>query len=249
MERSSDYSKSVFLADDHVLIREALKSMLQQAGFTVVGEASDGRAAAEMCDKLGPEIAVLDIAMPVMNGIDATREILRRRPGASVILLSMYYEDGYVLAALRAGVKGYVLKQNAASTLLQAIEAVTRGEVYLSPRISQAVVKAYLSSAEGPADPLSSREREVLQLIAEGRTLKEAADVLGISIRTAETHRIRLAQKLGLRDVASLTRYAIRRGLIRADGDVPTAPAEGRERDFPSPPQPPSLLRAVAQGK
>jgi two-component system response regulator NreC len=239
---------SVFLADDHVLVREGLKSMLQQAGLDVVGEASDGRAAVSMCEQLRPDVVVLDISMPLLNGIDASRDILRHRPDAKIILLSMYHEDWYVLQALHAGVLGYVLKHNAASTLLQAIESVSRRETYLSPKISHTVVKAYLSNVDAPADPLSARERQVLQLVAEGKSIKAIGDVLGISPRTAETHRIRIAQKLDLHDVAGLTRYAIRHGLVRVD-DERAQSDDGFERGQPLPPRSTPRLRVVSDLK
>jgi two-component system, NarL family, response regulator NreC len=205
----------VILADDHVLVREGLTSVLRQNGFDVVGEASDGRAAIAMCEALEPDVVVLDIAMPLLNGIDAARELLKRNPQTKIILLTMYEEEVYVLAGLRAGVTGYVLKSNAASNLVYAIEAVSRCDTYLGPGVSRTVVKAYLSNADVPTDPLSNREHEVLQLIAEGKTVKEIGDVLGVSPRTAETHRTRIANKLGIRDTAGLTRYAIGHGLVR----------------------------------
>ena len=207
----------VLLADDHVIVRQGLVSILREEGFDVVGEASDGRSAVKMCESLRPEIVILDIAMPLLNGIDAAREILKVCPKTKVILLTMYAEECYVLASLRAGITGYVLKSNGASSLVQAIKAVCKSEIYLSPGVSRTVVQAYLSNAAVPSDPLSIREREVLQLIAEGKNMKEIGGVLGISARTAETHRARIMDKLTIHDVAGLVRYAIKRGLIVVD--------------------------------
>jgi DNA-binding NarL/FixJ family response regulator len=159
-------------------------------------------------------VAVLDIGMPLLNGLDAAREVGKVSPGTKTILLTMHTEDNYVLEALRAGIKGYVVKSQAAADLIQAISEVSRGRVYLSPSISQVVVQAYLTQSELPPDPLTAREREVLQLIAEGKTTKEIASLLGISVKTAESHRTRLMEKLGIHETASLVRYAMRRGLI-----------------------------------
>jgi DNA-binding NarL/FixJ family response regulator len=210
-------SRRVVLADDHAIFRHGLRAVLQQEGLTIVGEASDGRRAVKLCEEERPDVAILDVAMPLLNGVDAAREIRRQCPGTQVVLLTMYAEEPYVLASLRAGVAGYVLKSNAASDLIQAIEAVSRGDVYLSPGVSRTVVQAFLTGAPAPDDPLSAREREVLQLIAEGKNMKEIGDLLGISARTAETHRSRIMDKLSIHDVPGLVRYAIRHGLISAD--------------------------------
>jgi DNA-binding NarL/FixJ family response regulator len=201
------------LADDHVIFRQGLRAVLQHEGFEVVGEASDGRAAVRLCEASEPAFAILDVAMPLLNGVDAAKEIHRLCPETRVLLLTMYAEGAYVLAGLRAGISAYVLKTLAASDLVQAIEAARRGEIYLSPSVSRAVVDAFLAGSSPPEDPLSTREREVLQLIAEGRNMKEIGDLLGISARTAETHRARIMGKLDIRDVAGLVRYAIKHGL------------------------------------
>jgi len=207
---------TVLLADDHAVVREGLKAVLRKAGFDVVGEASDGQEAIARCDSLHPEVVVLDVAMPLLNGIDAAREILKNHPGTKIVLLTMYTEQSYVLAGLRAGVRGYVLKANAASSLVHAIRAVSRDDMYLGLGVSQTVVNACLSQVPRRADPLSGRERSVLQLIAEGRTMKEIGSVLGISPRTAETHRTRIMHRLEIHDIAGLVRYAIEQGLIRS---------------------------------
>ena len=219
---SAAHRPRVLLADDHVVVREGLKAVLGQEGFEVVGDASDGRAAVKACEALRPHVAVLDIGMPLLNGIDAARDILRLSPGTKVVLLTMYNQECYVLAGLRAGVSGYVLKSGAASNLVQAIEAVLNGEVYMSPGVSRAVVQAYLSNAPTPADPLSPREREVLQLIAEGQNMKQIGGLLGISERTAETHRARIMNKLNIRELAGLVRYAIAHQLIDVQPALPS---------------------------
>lgn len=207
----------VLLADDHAILRDGLRAILKEEGFKVVGEASDGQEAIRLGQKLEPDLAVLDISMPLLNGIDAAREILKASPKTKIVLLTMYTEDRYVLESLRAGITGYVLKSKAASSLVQALEAVAKGEVYLSPGVSRAVVEAYLAKDDTPADPLSTREREVLQLIAEGKNVKEIGSVLGISTKTAESHRTNIMQKLHIHDLAGLVRYAIRQGLVRPE--------------------------------
>ena len=208
----------VFLADDHVVLLQGLRAILEKEGIEVVGEAADGQAAVRMCARLQPDVVVLDIGMPSLNGIDAAREILQSRQAAKVVLLTMHSDESYVLASLRAGITGYVLKSNAAWSLLEAIRTVTKGEIYLSPGVSRTLAKGYLSHTAVPADPLSGREREVLRLIAEGKNTKEIGGVLCISAKTAETHRRRIMQKLNISSVAGLVRYALRRGLIVEPG-------------------------------
>ncbi len=204
----------VVLADDHVLVRQSLKSLLEREGFQVVGEASDGQEALRYVESLRPHIAVMDITMPILNGLDAARALSRCSSKTTTILLTQHDEDQYVSEALKAGVKGYVLKSQVASDLVQAIQQVSRGQVYLSPGVSRAVMEAYRSKSERPADPLSARERQVLQLIAEGKSTKDVASLLGISVKTAESHRTRLMQKLDIHETASLVRYAVRRGIV-----------------------------------
>ena len=205
----------ILLADDHAIVRQGLKALLEREGFAVVAEADDGRAAVRLARERCPDVAVLDFSMPLLNGLDAALEILRACPRAKAILLTVHTDDHYVLSALQAGVKGYVVKTQASSDLVRAIHEVLRGMMYLSPGISEAVVQAYLAKAEIRRDPLTSREREVLQLVAEGKSTKEVAGLLGISFKTAESHRTRILKKLDLHETAGLVRYAVRRGLIQ----------------------------------
>lgn len=204
----------VVLADNHALVRQGLKALLEREGFQVAGEASDGQELIRLVANVRPEIAILDISMPILNGIDAARELQKSSP-TKTILLTRHDEDQYVTEALRAGVKGYVLKNQAATDLVHAIREVCRGGIYLSPSISGTIVGAFLSKTDLPADPLTSRERQVLQLVGEGKSTKEVATLLGVSIKTAESHRTRLMQKLDIHETASLVRYAIRRGLVQ----------------------------------
>ena len=205
----------ILLADDHLVVREGLRSLLEAAGFKVVGEARDGREALKLARMLEPEVTVMDIGMPGLNGVDACRELLREVPEMRIIVLTVHGEDAYVIEALRSGARGYVLKTQAGSDLVRAIGEVTQGRIYLSPSVSSAVVQAFLAGSTSPADPLTPREREVLQLVAEGRSTKEVAGILGVSVKTAETHRTRLMTKLDIHHTAGLVHYAIRRGLIR----------------------------------
>ena len=207
----------ILLADDHTIVRQGLRAILEREGYEVVAEASDGREAISLAEKLRPDVAVLDISMPLLNGIDAAREVTKISPRTKTVLLTMYTEDHYVLESLRAGVTGYVLKMRAALALVQAIQAVMKGEIYLSPGISRAVVQAFLSKTDIPEDPLTTREREVLQLVAEGKTTKEIAAQLGISAKTADSHRTNIMEKLDIHDTAGLVRYAIKRGIIRTE--------------------------------
>jgi DNA-binding NarL/FixJ family response regulator len=204
----------VLLADDHLIVRQGLKVLLQREGFEIVGEAADGQQAVRLARDRRPDVAILDFAMPVLNGLDAAREILRSCPRTRVILLTMHTEDRYVHEALRVGVSGYVVKSQASADLVRAIREVSRDMTYLSPRVSRTVVQAYLAKSDVP-DPLTPREREVLRLVAEGKTTKEVAAILGISVKTAEAHRIRVMKKLETHNTASTVRYAIRQGLVQ----------------------------------
>ena len=202
------------LADDHVLVRQGLKTLLQSAGFVVAGEAADGREAVRLVRSENPDVAVLDISMPQFNGLNAALELARLCPRVKLVVLTQHDEPQYVTEALRCGVKGYVLKSQAARDLVQAIEGVCRGEVYLSPGVASAVAEAYLAPQHTAA--LSVRERQVLQLIAEGHSTKAIAARLAISAKTVESHRSKLMQKLDIHDTASLVRYAIRHGVTQA---------------------------------
>lgn len=205
----------VLLADDHQVVRESLRALLEREGFKIVGEASNGQEAVKLAETARPDIAVLDISMAALNGLDAAMEIQKVSPRTKTIFLTVHDEDPYILNALRAGARGYVIKTHAAQELLRAIREASRGGVYLSPDVSRAVVQAYQNKKELASDPLSPRERQVLQLIAEGKTTKEVAGVLNISVKTAETHRTRIMEKLDIHEIASLVRYAIRRGMIK----------------------------------
>jgi DNA-binding NarL/FixJ family response regulator len=204
----------VLLADDHILVRDGIKVTLEANGLSIVGEASEGREAVKMVRDLKPDVAVFDVSMPGLNGVDAARIALKENPGTKVVLLTVHTENEYVDEALRAGVSGYVLKKQATADLIRAIQEVSLGNIYLSPGISRAVMEAFRSGKELAARTLTAREREVLQLIAEGKTTKEIGSVLGISVKTAETHRSRVMDKLEIRDTAGLVRYAIRMGLV-----------------------------------
>jgi two-component system response regulator NreC len=210
-----DMKKTIVLADDHSMFRQGLAALLEREGFNVLGQAANGHEAIQLVQQHKPLLAILDFGMPLLNGIDAAREIHKRAPDTQVLLLTMFEDDAYVLEALRAGIRGYVLKAQAARDLINAISEILRGSIYLSPGISEAVVKAYMSKDEQPAEVLTDRERQVLQLIAEGHTTKKTASLLDLSVKTAESHRTRIMQKLDIHDTAGLVRYAIRRGLIK----------------------------------
>lgn len=205
----------ILLADDHLIVRQGLRALLERDGLEVIGEAADGREAVRLAGELHPDVAILDFAMPLLNGLDAANEVRRLSPATRTILLTVHTEDHYVLEALQAGVSGYVVKTQAAADLVQAIHEVCRKSVYLSPVISRAIVDAYLGKAAPSAEVLTSRERQVLQLVAEGKTTKEIATLLGVSVKTAESHRTHIMRKLEIHDTAGLVRYAIRRGLIQ----------------------------------
>jgi two-component system, NarL family, response regulator NreC len=205
----------ILLADDHQIVRECVRSFLDREGFQVVAEAADGHEAARLAEQLRPDVAVLDVAMPLLNGVDAGREIERLSPRTKTILLTMHAEGECVVEGLRAGVRGYVLKSQAVGDLVQAIRDVARGDRYLSPCIADLVVDALLTGGGDSTDSLTRRERAVLQLIAEGKTTKEIAQLLGISVMTAKTYREQLMDKLDIHQTAGLVHYAIRRGLIR----------------------------------
>lgn len=211
---------TIVLADDHRIVRQGLRALLAgEADFEVVGEADDGREALELVKRLNPDVLVLDLMMPGLNGLEVARQLPRQSPGVRVVVLSMYDDEGFVLEALANGVSGYVLKDSNSSDLVHAVREVAAGRRYLSPPLSDRAIEAYQQRAKvGTMDKhetLTTREREVLQLSAEGHTNSEIAARLGISTRTAETHRSRVMHKLGLHTQSELIRYAIRRGIIK----------------------------------
>lgn len=206
----------VLLVDDHQVFSEGLRALLESGAVEVVGEARDGLEALKAARRLTPDVAIVDIGLPRMNGLDFVRALAREVPSARRIVLTMHSEEDYVLHALRAGAQGYVLKSQAFADVTKAIETVMSGSVYLSPSVARTVVDASLGRDGTPRDPLTSRERGVLQLVAEGRTNKEIAHLLSISIKTVEAHRTAMMRKLDMHETASLVRYAIRRGLIQA---------------------------------
>jgi len=207
---------NVLLADDHQIVRQGVRALLERERIDVVAEASDGREAVRLAEATRPDVAVLDLSMPTLNGIDAGREILKVSPRTRFLLLTMHTEEHHILEALRAGARGCVTKSQASEHLVQAIREVCADRVYLSPSVSGAVVQAYLAGTALPYEPLTARERQVLQLVAEGKTTKEVAVILGISVKTAESHRTRIMEKLDIHSTAGLVHYAIRRGLVAA---------------------------------
>jgi RNA polymerase sigma factor (sigma-70 family) len=210
----------ILLADDHQLMRSGLRLLIeQQADLTVVGEAADGREAVALAKSLRPDVAVMDISMPNLNGIEAAHQITQSHAELAVIVLSMHPDESYVLRALKAGAKGYLLKDSAESDLITAVRAVARGKSFFSPAVSKVLLDDYVrklkrSGAEDAYDLLTPREREVLQLVAEGKSNKEVANLLNLSVYTVETHRSNIMQKLNLKGVPELTLYAVRKGII-----------------------------------
>ncbi len=205
----------ILIADDHGVVAEGLKHLVEaQADMEVVACVGDGREAVQQSRDLQPDVVLMDLSMPELNGADATRAILQRDPRCRVIVLSMYSDREYVRRALKAGAAGYVVKRSAAKEVVEAIRAVHAGQRYLSPRVADVVINDYAEERDDPLARLSAREREVLQLLAEGRTGAEIAQRLSLSQKTVETYRARLVEKLGIRDVAGLVRFAIQRGLV-----------------------------------
>jgi two-component system response regulator NreC len=213
----------VLLAEDHTIVRKGLRSLLDaDPAITVVGEAENGRQAIDQVERLLPDVVVMDIAMPGLNGLEATRQIKKRFPEVQVLILTVHTAQEYILQILRAGASGYLVKQAAPTDLVQAIQAAHRGDTFLSPSISRKVIEEYVLQASAAAeldsyDTLTDREREVLQLIAEGSSTRQIAEQLHISVKTVETHRAHLMDKLQLRSTAELTQYAIRKGVISLD--------------------------------
>ena len=209
----------ILIADDHGVVAEGLKHLVEaESDMEVVGLVEDGREAVQQSRDLQPDVVLMDLSMPELNGADATRAILQRDPKCRVIVLSMYSQREYVRRALKAGAVGYVVKRSAAKEVVDAIRAVHAGQRYLSPRVADVVLEDYTDERQDdPLARLSAREREVLQLLAEGRTGAQIAERLSLSQKTVETYRARLVEKLGIRDLAGLVRFAIRAGLVQAE--------------------------------
>jgi two-component system response regulator NreC len=210
----------ILLGDDHTLLRHGLRKILEERpDWEVVGEAGDGREAVKLAAELKPDVAILDIGMPLLNGIDATRQIVRRLPGIRVLILSMHAEEEYIARALNAGATGYLLKDSAGQDLISAVEAARAGKSFFSPAVAQRMLDDYVRRVAGTDtvdryETLSEREREIFQLIAEAKSNRDVADILGISVATVETHRSRILQKLDVHNTAELVLYAVRRGVI-----------------------------------
>jgi len=210
----------ILLADDHNMMRAGLRLLLErQPGFSVVAEASDGRQAVEQAEATKPDVVVLDVAMPNLNGIEAAARISQMLPRTAIIILSMHSDEGYVLRALKAGAKGYVLKDSGESDLIQAIQATSEGKAFFSPEISKILAEDYTREirrrgTEDSYQLLTPREREILQLLAEGKSNKDIATLLNLSLYTAETHRRNIQEKLSLHSLAELILYAVRKGII-----------------------------------
>jgi two-component system response regulator NreC len=205
----------ILLADDHAVVRQGFKMILgTQPDFEIVGEAGNGREAVELAENLKPDIVVMDVAMPELNGIEATRRLSTSVPHCRVVALSMHKDNVYVREILRAGARGYLLKDSEAADVVSAVRAVAQGEGYISPAVSNAVLDDYRKHVTNPIDLLSSREREVLQMLAEGKTNKEIAVVLNLSVYTVDAHRGRIMEKLNVHSINELVRFAVRNGLI-----------------------------------
>jgi two-component system response regulator NreC len=210
----------IVLADDHAVMRRGLRLvLLEQQDFQVVGEASDGREAVRLAETLQPDVMVLDISMPGLNGIEAARQISAKHPNTALVVLSMHSDEGYVLRALKAGVRGYLLKESPEADFIQAIHCVSQGKAFFSPAVSRTLAEDYVRQSnerdiEDSYDLLTVREREILQLIAEGRSNKEVAATLNLSVYTVETHRSNVMSKLNLHSIPELILYAVRKGVI-----------------------------------
>jgi two-component system, NarL family, response regulator NreC len=210
----------ILLADDHNILRDGMRLLLErQPGFVVVGEASDGREVLELAHDQRPDVVVMDIAMPNMNGIEATRRIVDKHPSTGVVILSMHHDESYVIRSLKAGARAYLLKDALKAELISAIHAVVQGRSFFSPKVSKILQEDYvrtleLRDTEDSYDLLTDREREILQLIAEGKTNKEIASTLNLSLYTVDTHRSHILQKLNLHSVPELILYAVRKGII-----------------------------------
>ena len=210
----------ILLADDHGVVRKGLRFLLEsEPDLEVVGEAADGRQAVDMAEKLHPDIVVMDIAMPWLNGIDATGQIVKQQPAVGVIMLSMHSDEEYLVRTLTAGAKGYLLKDSAETDLVQAVHSVSDGKPFFSPAIAKTLLEDYVRRLQQRGltdsyDLLSDREKEVLQLLAEGKTNKDVASLLNLSTHTVETHRTHIMQKLNLHNTAEIVLYAVRKKII-----------------------------------
>jgi len=210
----------ILLADDHTVVRKGLRLLLEsQAGFSVVADAANGREAAALSAEHHPDVVVMDVAMPILNGIEAARQILSKQPDTAIVFLSMHADESYVLRALKAGARGYLLKDSAEHDLIDATHAVSEGKAFFSPAISKMLVEDYMRQmqerkVEDSYELLTTREREILQLFAEGKNNKDVANTLNLSLYTVETHRSNIFQKLNLHSSAELILYAIRKGVI-----------------------------------
>ncbi len=210
----------VLLADDHIVMRSGLRALLErQANLEVVGECENGRETVELAASLRPDVVVMDVGMPLLNGIEATKAIVSKHPTTAVVILSMHADESYVMRALKAGARGYLLKDSAAADLISAIQAISKGKSFFSPKVSHILAEDYIrvlkqKGAVDSYDLLTDREREILQLLAEGKANKEVATSLNISPYTVETHRGHILQKLNLHNPAELVLYAIRKGVI-----------------------------------
>jgi DNA-binding NarL/FixJ family response regulator len=211
----------ILLADDHQIVRQGLRAVLEGAGdFAVVAEVASGLDVAPLVEQARPDVLLLDLMMPGLNGLEVARQLHRKHPAVKIVILSMHSNESYVLEALRAGASAYVLKSGSSKEILEAVRAAAAGRRYLSPPLSERAIDAYAHRAEDAEDPyetLTTREREVLQMAAEGRSNQRMAEQLGISARTVETHRANLMHKLGLEGQTELVRYCIRRGILPAE--------------------------------
>jgi len=210
----------ILLADDHTVVRDGIRVLLErQVGFEIAGEASDGIEAVRLAEESNPDVVLMDIAMPLLNGIEATRRIVAKCPQTAVIVLSMHYDESYIIRSLKAGARGYLVKDSARTDLINGIRAVHEGRSFLSPKVSRILQDDHLRQLESKGlddsyDLLTDREREILQLVAEGRTNKEIANLLNISPYTIDTHRTHIFQKLNLHSAPELILYAVRKGII-----------------------------------
>lgn len=213
----------ILLADDHEVVRKGLRALLEtQPGWKVIAEATDGREAVDKAQSMHPDVAIVDIGMPSLNGLEATRQIVKKAPRTRVLVLTMHDTNPLIQQVVKAGARGYVLKSDVASDLVAAVEALTRDQTFFTSKVSQIILDRYVGKSDVPENvadpdsPLTPREREVVQLLAEGKSSKEVAAVLGISVKTAETHRINLMRKLDCHSVAEVVRYAVRNLIAEA---------------------------------